>query len=66
MCKNQYTECETEMRMHAYFIVNTSHASKCSCGACGKTFKQIPATPGPCDCEVQTLRDWRDEQCTIM
>ena len=66
ICKNQYTEATSEMRMHAYFDVDTSHAEKCACGVCGSTFEKLPALPNACNCEVKTLRNSMDEPCCIM
>jgi len=65
ICRNQYTESTTQLRMHAYYDVDLSHAKNCSCGVCGSSFEFLPPSVVECDCQSETLRDAMDEKCTI-
>jgi hypothetical protein len=66
ICKNQYTESTSELRMHAFFDVDSSHAQNCACGVCGSSFRFLPASAVECNCEKASFRNQMDEPCTIM
>ena len=65
ICRNQYSESTAQLRMHAYFDVDSSHAKNCSCGVCCSSFVSLPASAAECNCQSETLRNAMDEKCTI-
>ena len=66
LCKNQYTEPSPELRLHAFFDVDSSHAQNCACGVCGSSFEFLPPSVVECDCEKATFRTSMEEPCAIM